>query len=101
MTTLTNLAAIVVAIWNIEGGSGTRYPYGVRSVPTTSVRQARKICENTVRNNWRRWQRAGRPGCFFDFLGDRYCPPTSDRKGNANWKRNIKARLKHQPCDCN
>lgn len=95
-----NTLLIVLAIWHIEGGAATRYPYGVKSVKVTTAAEAREVCIRTVDNNKQRWERAGKPGCFLDFLGDRYCPAKYDKRGNANWKRNIKRRLNHNTCDC-
>lgn len=96
MCTATNILLIVTAIWHIEGGAHTRFPYGIRSVDTRgNVALARHIATTTVRNNLVRWRRAGSPGCFLDFLADRYCPPQSDQRGNKRWKVNIKRRLNH------
>lgn len=81
---------IVDVIYRIEGGTGTKYPFGIKSVECRGYDECRRVCFNTVRNNWRRWQDAGRPGLYFDFLADRFCPKESDPVGNRNWKRNIK-----------
>lgn len=81
------LNKIVSAIYVIEGGNNTKYPYGIKSIKTNNPR---KICENTVRNNYIRWQRAGSKGNYLDFLADRYCPPSADPIGNVNWKKNMK-----------
>lgn len=78
------------AIWQVEGGPRTAFPYGIRSIKTTSAAHARRICINTIQNNHGRWLRAGRPGAFVDFLADRYCPKAADPRGNANWKRNMR-----------
>lgn len=86
---------IADAIYIIEGGAKTRFPYGIKSIDTKGDKSfARKICINTVRNNYGRWQNAGRPGKYLDFLADRYCPPSADPVGNRNWKRNIRAYVK-------
>lgn len=77
---------IVNAIYRIEGGANTKYPYGVMSVKTDNPR---KICANTVRNTRARWIKAGAKGDFLDYLADRYCPPSVDPVGNRNWKKNI------------
>jgi len=50
-----------------------------------------KVCLNTIRNNHRRWEAAGKPGKFLDFLADRYCPKSADPVGNRNWKKNVKS----------
>lgn len=81
---------IADAIYRVEGGSKARVPYGILSIPVRDEAHARRICLNTIRNNHRRWIKAGRPGAYLDFLADRYCPPSVDPKGNKNWKKNIK-----------
>lgn len=83
-------AKIVDAIYRVEGGAKARVPYGILSVPVRDAKDARRICLNTVQNNHDRWIKAGRPGAFFDFLADRYCPPAADAVGNKNWKTNIR-----------
>jgi len=98
---MTNtLAQIVLAIWLAEGGTNASVPYGILSVPVRDKEEARQVCARTVRNNLRRWQAAGRPGCFYNWLGDRYVPATADPRGNVNWKRNVRTLLKHQQCNC-
>lgn len=77
---------IANAIYKLEGGAKTRYPYGIKSVQTANPRE---VCKNTIRNNYARWQKAGSKGNYLDFLGDRYCPKSSDSIGNYNWKKNI------------
>lgn len=85
------LNKVVSAIWVIEGGSKTKYPYGIKSIDTKGNKEtARRICSNTVRNNYIRWQKQNKPGEFLDFLANRYCPTASDPQGNINWKKNIK-----------
>ena len=98
---MTNtLASVVFAIWLAEGGNRASVPYGILSVPVRDKAEARLVCQRTVTNNLRRWQAAGRPGCFYDFLADRYVPAAADRRGNVNWKRNVRVLLKHQTCNC-
>ena len=81
---------IVNAIYHAEGGPKARVPYGILSVKVRSQAEARRVCANTVRNNWARWEAAGRPGPFLDFLAARYCPPSADPAGHRNWKRNVR-----------
>lgn len=82
---------LVSVIYRIEGGSRTAYPYGIRSIKTSDPR---RVCLNTVRNNWKRWRAAGSPGEYLDFLADRYCPAADDPVGNRNWKRNVRELMK-------
>lgn len=82
---------IVSGIYKIEGGAKTKYPFGIKSIDTGGdYAKAKRICENTVQNNYIRWQKAGKTNEFLFFLADRYCPQTVDKQGNTNWKKNIK-----------
>jgi hypothetical protein len=78
------------AIYKAEGGSKARSPYGVLSVKVKDAAHARRITLTSIRNNWTRWERAGRPGEFIDFMADRWCPKAADPAGNVNWKKNVK-----------
>lgn len=86
-------------IYIIEGGDKTKYPYGIKSIDTGGNKEkARRICLNTIKNNYIRWQKAGlvnnnKKIDYLDFLADRYCPPSDDPIGNKNWKKNIKKLL--------
>ena len=71
--------------------------YGVRSVKVKSKEEAQKVLDNSVRNNRLRWEKAGKPGKFVDFMGKRWAPigAKNDPKGlNKNWPRNVRAALK-------
>ena len=82
---------IVDAIYKLEGGSKTQHPYGVLSVKTSDPR---RVCLNTVTNNYIRWQKAGSKGDYLDYLADVYCPFRADPIGNKNWHKNIHALVK-------
>ena len=82
------------AIYRAEGGSRAKVPYGILSVKTRDAGHARRVCLNTIRNNHCRWQKAGQPGEFVDYLGNVYCPKSADPVGNGNWRRNVKAIMK-------
>jgi hypothetical protein len=84
---------IVDVIYKIEGGAKTKYPYGIMSVKTSNPR---RVCFNTVSNNYIRWQKAGKTNEFLMFLSEKYCPPSVDPIGNKNWKNNIKFYLKNE-----
>ncbi len=73
-------------IYKIEGGANTKYPYGIKSIKTSNPRQ---VCINTIKNTYVRWQNRGKTNEFLFFLADRYCPPSCDKQGNLNWKKNI------------
>lgn len=79
------------AIYRAEGGPNARKPYGVVSVPVKDEAEARRVAINTARNNYKRWQDAGKPGTYIEFLSNKYTPPTADPKGNANWRVNVPA----------
>lgn len=86
---------IVHSVFLAEGGNKTLYPYGIRSIKTKNKEHARRICKNTIHNNFHRWVKAGRKGTFIDFLGNRYCPTRgrnlskSERNLNKHWKKNV------------
>ena len=86
---LADVARMADAIYIAEGGEKARKPYGILSVRVDSHAEARRVCVTTIKNNHARWERAGRPGRFVDFIADRYCPPSADPRGNVNWKRNV------------
>jgi hypothetical protein len=87
---------IANSIYLIEGGSKTAYPYGIKSINTNKNKQkARRICLNTIKNTYNRWQNSNKSDCFLNYLANRYCPPDADKVGNLNWKKNI-----HKLVDC-
>jgi hypothetical protein len=78
------------AIWRAEGGAKARSPYGVLSVKVRDAADARRIVLVSIRNNWTRWEKAGKPGDFIDWMANRWCPVASDPVGNRNWKSNVR-----------
>ncbi len=82
---------IVNSIYTIEGGSKTKYPYGIKSIKTNNPRQ---ICVNTVVNNTIRFKNQSKYTNYFEFLGSRYCPVEGDTTGlNKNWVGNLQKLL--------
>jgi|SRR3990167_4018054 len=79
---------IADAIYHIEGGAKAKKPFGILSIPCHSYRECRRICINTVQNNFTRWQLAGSQGDFLKFLADRYAPPSAHPL-NKNWYPNL------------
>lgn len=77
-------------IYKIEGGDRARKPYGVLSVKVNSKDEARRVTINSIRNNWKRWHKAGKPGDFITFMARRWCPPSADPVGHRNWVKNAK-----------
>lgn len=90
---------IVNAIYQIEGGSHAKKPFGILSVPCNSYAECRKVCLTTVKNNKTRFLKADRSkygNSYLAFLASRYAPlnAKNDPKGlNKNWLRNIKSKL--------
>ena len=84
--------AIVSAIYAAEGGAKAAKPFGILSVPCSGYEECRRICKNTVVNNWKRFNDYGyktHPD-YLSFLADRYCPVSVDPVGNKNWKKNVR-----------
>lgn len=86
-----NYEVMADAIYRAEGGAKARKPYGIVGVPVKDEAEARRVAINTARNNFQRWQKAGRPGTYIEFLANKYTPPSDDPVGNKNWKRNVPA----------
>ena len=87
-----NVDRLTEAIGKAENSK--RYPYGVKSIDTGgNVAYARKICRQSVVNNIKRWEKAGKPGEFIAFMGARYAPTkgaTDDPQGlNNHWVKNV------------
>ena len=76
------------AIFKVENSKS--HPYGIM----IKTSDPRRVCINTIKNNYVRWQNAGSPGEYVDYLADKYCPKSSDPVGNKNWKKNIRKFLK-------
>ena len=81
------------AIYRAEGGIKSKSPYGILSVPCKGKGHCGKICENTIRNNLRRWHRTGRKVPFLTFLAGKYAPVGSDTDNGTNrhWLGNVRA----------
>lgn len=79
----------VESIHKAEGNDN----YGILSISCQSKEECRKICSNTVRNNYKRWKKSGKVITFMQFLGKRYCPvgASNDPAGlNGNWIANVR-----------
>ena len=86
-----NVERMADAIFRSEGGDKARVPYGVLSVKVKDKADARRITITSINNNIKRWDKAGKPGTFIDFMANRWCPVASDPVGNRNWKKNVTA----------
>lgn len=87
---------IADAIYVAEGGAKAKKPYGILSVKVANEAEARRVAVNTIRNNWKRWHDAGKPGEYLEFLAKRYAPvgAENDPQGlNKNWLKNVRAGL--------
>ena len=80
---------MVNAIWRAEGAEKATYAYGIKSVKYDTLAEARKICENSVRNNIKRWEKAGKPDDFISYMGRRFCP-AEIHPLNRFWSRNVR-----------
>lgn len=87
-------AKMADAIYKAEGGNKTKWPYGVKSVKIASVAEARRVTLISVRNNWGRWERAGKPESFVKFMARRWCPESADPVGHVNWIKNVGKTIK-------
>ncbi len=89
--TQAEIDKIVDAIYKTEGGTKARKPFGILSVPCNGYAECRRICENTIRNNHKRWMKSERNRVdFLTFLAGRYCPKSVDPVGHKNWIKNMR-----------
>lgn len=86
--------AIADAIFIIEGGLKTNYPFGIKSVYCQGYDDCRKVCINTIQNNRVRYSEYGyrQYNTYLEFLASRYCPISEN--GCENWLPNLKFYLK-------
>lgn len=80
---------IANAIYKAEGGVKASKPYGILSVRCDSERECRRVCLNTIENNFTRWQIAGSRGDFLEFLASIYAPVEAHPL-NKNWLNNVR-----------
>ena len=94
---------IADAIFEAEGGSNATYLYGIRSVHYSDIKEARKICLNTIRNNRIRFKNQNRYTDYLCFLASRYCPIGADNDTGTNkyWLKNVKYFLEAQRANKN
>jgi hypothetical protein len=85
------------AIYLAEGGSKAKRPYGILTVKCKTESEYRRVCLNTIRNSYKRWNKKGD---FIDFLATTYSPTKgvshSTAKLNKNWPKNVKHFLDKQ-----
>ena len=92
---------IADAIYWAEGGY-IKHPYGILSIKCTGLAECRKICINTIKNNYKRWQSALQASQisqnmpYLEFLALKYAPVQGDPTGlNKNWLKNVRWYLEH------
>lgn len=91
------------AIFWTEGGYHAKYAYGIRSIKYTTIKEAKRICLRTVRNNRKRYKEYGYKyyPSYLQFLASVYCPTTgahltrSEKHLNKNWLHNMEYYLRH------
>jgi len=82
------------AIYRAEGGAKAKKPYGILSVPCEGKEHCGRICKNTIRNNIKRWEKAGKREPYLEFLARRYAPigAENDKGGlNQHWLKNVQS----------
>jgi len=78
---------VVQAIYQTEGGSHTKHPYGV--LTTYKHTTPHDACLHTVEHALRGYTLHAVDRKFIYLLADKYCPPSADKQGNKNWKVNM------------
>ena len=82
---MITLDQVVTAIYRVE--NSTTHPYGIMThYVHTSPKQA---CMNTVLHAARDYHMVNVDKKFIYYLANRYCPPSTDKQGNLNWKANM------------
>lgn len=74
--------------------------HGVLSVKTANSGEASKVLNDSIYNNFVRWDQAGRPGKFIDFMQHRWAPigaSNDPRNLNKNWAPNVRGALQQDP----
>jgi hypothetical protein len=87
-----NIEKLATAIKMAENSRSK--PYGIMLSGCDAKHEAwcRKACIQTIENNIKRWDKAGNPGTFLEFLGSKYAPinaPNDPNNLNVNWVRNV------------
>lgn len=93
-----DLLTVLLAIRKAENGPPGR-EFGVLSAKAKDTNLAIQAgwCAATIVKNHQRWEQAGRPGSFIEYLGNVYCPIQGDRLRSAektlnqNWIRNVQS----------
>lgn len=84
----------------VKVAEGNPRNHGVLSVKTTDSNEASRVLDNSVYNNLVRWNAAGRPGKFVDFMQQRWAPigvSNDPHNLNKNWGGNVRKALQSNP----
>jgi hypothetical protein len=86
---------LAMAIYKAEGGSATKYPFGIRGVHCVGYTECKERCKATIRHNRRRFAQATgqRHESFVIYLAGVYCPGTGRKNAqreHQNWIHNVK-----------
>lgn len=84
----------------VKVAEGNPRNHGVLSVHTAGSGDASRVLQNSVYNNFVRWDQDGRPGKFIDYMQQRWAPigVANDPKNlNVNWAGNVRKALKQNP----
>jgi len=84
--------AVADALYLTEGADKAKVKYGLifDSYCEQEPGFCRYIAKISIEKNWQRWQRSDKKNSFLKHMGLRYCPPSVDPIGHANWVRNMR-----------
>lgn len=77
-----------------QAENSTKYPYGIISVKCSGEAECRRICLNTIRNNYKRWLNSDKSLTYLEFLASRYAPigvKNDPTNLNQHWLGNVRA----------
>lgn len=80
------------AIFKAEGGNKAKRPYGIVSVKCSVKEECRRICINTVRNRWKKYEKERPKKTFLKYLQESYAPlnvKNDPLNLNSNWYKNV------------
>lgn len=83
-----NFNRLADAIYKAEGGTKTKFPYGIKSVSCKDAKECREICLKTIRNAFKRYKNEKLKISFLEYLRNKYAP-LIDSELNKNWLPNV------------
>lgn len=78
---------LLKAIWKAENGRPGR-EFGIMNPKANTLDLQAGWCAASIIKSRARWEKAGKPGDFITFMGNRYCPPNAHPL-NKNWVTNV------------